>query len=114
MTLNPNEVLKQAQKLQEQMGNLQEKLYHIRVTGSSGGGMVTVELNGRMEVIGLHISPDVLKMQDLGLLEDLVKSAFTDGIDKTREAISQELGALAGGLPNLGGIFPGFGMPGAL
>ena len=114
-SINPFDILKNAQKLQEQMGNLQDKLGNIKVTGFSGGGMVTVELNGRMEVLSIKISPDAMNLQDLGLLEDLIKSAFTDGIEKIREAISQELGAMAGGLgiPNLGGLFPGFGASGA-
>ena len=114
-SINPYDILKNAQKLQEQMGSFQEKLSSIKVTGSSGGGMVTIELNGRMEVLSIHISPDVMNLQDLGLLEDLVKSAFTDGIDKTREALTRELGTLAGsfGLSSLGGLFPGFGSPGA-
>ena len=113
--INPFDILKNAQKLQEQMGNLQEKLGNIKVTGFSGGGMVTIDINGRMEVLNIKISPDAMNLQDLGLLEDLIKSAFTDGIEKIREAISRELGALTGslGIPNLGGIFPGFGTPGA-
>ena len=110
MTINPYDILKNAQKIQEQMGNLQEKLSEIQVTGSAGGGMVTVELNGRMEVLSFHISQDAMKLQDLSLLEDLIKSAFTDGINKTREALSQELGVMAGGF----GLPPmGFGTPGA-
>ena len=103
MQINPFDILKNAQ-------NLQEKLGGIAVTGSSGGGMVEVTLNGRMEVLAVRISRDALGLQDQGMLEDLTGSAFTNAIEKIREAISREMGALAGSL----GMFPGFGAPGAL
>jgi DNA-binding YbaB/EbfC family protein len=114
MNINPFDILKNAQKIQEQMGSLQEKLGDISVTGSAGGGMVEIDLNGRMEVLNIRISPEVVDPQDVGILEDLIVSAFTNAMEKIKEAMSREMGALAGGLgiPGMpGGIpgFPGFG-----
>jgi DNA-binding YbaB/EbfC family protein len=113
MTINPLDILKNAQKVQEQMGAFQEKLGGIRVTGSAGAGMVEIDLNGRMELLGVRISPEVLSPPDREMIQDLVASAFTDAMNKVREAISREMGAMAGalGLPGLPGMMPGF--PGA-
>ena len=116
MDINPFELLKNARKIQEQMGVFQEKLGAIRATGSSGGGMVEVDLNGRMEVLAVRIAPEAADPGDTEMLQDLVTAAFTGGMEKIREQISQEMGAMAGGL-GVTGIpgfpFPGPGFPGA-
>jgi DNA-binding YbaB/EbfC family protein len=95
MNINPFDVLKNAQKIQEQMGDFQAKLETITVTGSAGGGMVEVDLNGRMDVLAVRISPEV--MSDREMLQDLVAAAFTDGMDRIKEAVSRETGNLMGG-----------------
>jgi len=105
MNINPFDVLKNAQKIQEQMSGFQEKLEVITATGSSGGSMVEIDLNGKMEVIAVRIAPQAMEGADVEMLQDLVMAAFTDGMSKVREAISSEVGAMAGGL-NLSG-FPG-------
>jgi DNA-binding YbaB/EbfC family protein len=94
MNINPFEILKNAQKIQEQMGAFQEKLGGIRAEGSSGGGMVTVELNGRMEVVSLRISEEA--MEDREMLQDLITASFNSAMEKIRESINQEMGALSG------------------
>jgi DNA-binding YbaB/EbfC family protein len=109
MNINPFDILKNAQKLQEQMGDIQNKLAAITVTGSAGGGMVEADLNGKMEVLAVRISPEAVESRDTELLEDLTASAFSDALTKVREAISREAGSLAGGL-GLGG-FPGMQGP---
>jgi DNA-binding YbaB/EbfC family protein len=113
MTINPLDILKNAQKVQEQVGAFQEKLSSVTVTGSAGAGMVEIDLNGRMDLLGVRISPEVLNPPDQEMLQDLVAAAFTDGMNKVREAINREMGAMAGalGLPGLPGMMPGF--PGA-
>jgi DNA-binding YbaB/EbfC family protein len=103
MNIHPFDLLKNAQKLQEQMGVLQEKLGTIRVTGSAGGGMVEVDLNGRMETLAVRIAAEA--MEDREMLQDLAAAAFTSGMDKVRQAINAEMGFLAG-MPGLSG-FPG-------
>jgi DNA-binding YbaB/EbfC family protein len=113
MNINPFDILKNAQKIQEQMGAFQEKLARITVTGSAGGGMVEIDLNGKIEMLAVRISPEA--MEDREMLQDLMAAAFNAAMEKTREAINQEMGALAGGLglpPGMSGV-PGFGFPGA-
>jgi DNA-binding YbaB/EbfC family protein len=117
MAINPFDILKNAQKLQEQMGDFQSKLGDITITGAAGGGMVEIDFNGRMEVLEVRIENDA--MEDRAVLEDLVSAAIAGALEKVREAVNQEMGALASGLgiPGLGaGGFPGFpgaGFPGS-
>ena len=99
MQINPFDILKNAQKLQEQMGMLQEKMGSVTAVGSSGGGMVRVELTGRMEVVSLTIAPEAIQAQDVEMLQDLITAAFTSGVENIKEAISRELGGA--GLPGL-------------
>jgi DNA-binding YbaB/EbfC family protein len=106
MAINPFDILKNAQKIQEQMGSFQEKLGEITETGSAGGGMVEIAMNGRMEILGVKILPEAAA--DVEMLQDLVAAAFTGALDKVRATLNREMGALmgmAGGLPG----FPGFG-----
>jgi DNA-binding YbaB/EbfC family protein len=107
MNINPFDILKNAQKIQEQMSGFQEKLATISATGSSGGGMVEIDVNGKMEVIAVRISPEA--MEDVEMLQDLIMAAFTDGINKIREEINSAVGSMTGGL-NLQGLsgLPGF------
>jgi DNA-binding YbaB/EbfC family protein len=116
MNINPFDVLKNAQKIQEQMGALQQKLALLSVTGSAGGGMVEVDINGRMEILAVRIAPEAADPKDIGMLQDLVAAAFTGAMEKIRDRINQEMGAMAGGLgmPNMSGMpgFPGPGFPG--
>jgi DNA-binding YbaB/EbfC family protein len=111
MNINPFDILKNAQKIQEQMGTFQEKLAALSVSGSSGGGMIEIDINGRMEVLGIRIAPEVVDPQDIEMLEGLIISAFTNAMEKIKEAISREMGTMAGGMgiPNFPGSFPGFG-----
>jgi len=105
MNVNPFDILKNAQKVQEQLSGFQEKLETIVVTGVSGGGMVEIDLNGKLEVQAVRISTQAIEFQDAEMLQDLVMAAFTDGMEKAKEAISSEVGSIAGGI-NLSG-FPG-------
>ena len=106
MNINPFDLLKNAQKIQEQMGAFQEKLGSIKVTGSAGGGMTKIDMNGRMEVLSLRIEQEI--MDDREMLQDLIVAAFNNAMDKVREEISQEAGAMlpAGmsGIPGMPGI----------
>jgi DNA-binding YbaB/EbfC family protein len=109
MNINPLDILKNAQKIQEQMGAFQEKLVSISATGSAGGGMVEIDLNGKIEVLAVRIAPEAAEGGDTEMLQDLVTAAFTNALEKIKEAISREMGGLAGGMgiPGLAGI-PGF------
>ena len=88
------------------MGAFQERLGNITVTGSSGAGMVEVELNGRMEMISLKISPDVLVPEEQDMLQDLIVAAYNNAVEKVRETVNREMGAFTGGM-NIPGGFPG-------
>jgi len=96
MNINPFDLLKNAQKIQEQMNGFQEKLGDISVTGSAAAGLVEIDINGKMDVIAVRISPQTLS--DVEMLQDLIMAAFTDGMEKIREAISSQVGSMAGGL----------------
>jgi DNA-binding YbaB/EbfC family protein len=105
MNINPFDILKNAQKIQEQMGSLQEKLGAVVVTGSAGAGMVEVDINGRMELLAVRIAPEAVNPGEVEMLQDLITAAFAGAMEKIREAVNREMGALAGGLPP---GFPGF------
>jgi len=110
MNINPFDILKNAQKIQEQMGAFQEKLGAIRVTGSAGGGMAELDLNGKMEVLALRISPEAMEEGDRELLQDLIVAAFNNAMEKVREAINSEVGGMIpGGIQGIPGMS---GMPG--
>jgi DNA-binding YbaB/EbfC family protein len=106
MTINPFDLLKNAQKIQEQMGSFQEKLGGITETGSAGGGMVEIEMNGRMEILGVRILPEATT--DVEMLQDLVAAAFAGAVGKVREALNREMGALMGITGAMPPGFPGF------
>ncbi|MDR1930752.1 MAG: YbaB/EbfC family nucleoid-associated protein [Treponema sp.] len=109
MNVNPFDILKNAQKIQEQMGSFQEKLGSFSETGAAGGGMVEIEINGRMEVLDVRISPEAVDPEDMEMLQDLVAAALNSAMEKIKERIQREAGALAGlvNLPNIN-----FGAPG--
>ena len=98
MNFNPLDLMKNAQKIQEQMGSFQEKLAAINAMGSAGGGMVEVDLNGKFEVLAIRIAPEVAADGDTEMLQDLIVAAFSNGHEKIREAITREMGAMAGGM----------------
>ncbi|MDR2843009.1 MAG: YbaB/EbfC family nucleoid-associated protein [Spirochaetaceae bacterium] len=106
MNINPFDILKNAQKIQEQMGSFQEQLGNITATGQAGGGMVEIDLNGKMEMLDVRISPDALG--DAEMIQDLIQSAYMNGQEKIKDGIKKEMGSfIAGsGLENLGGAFP--------
>ncbi|MDR0513251.1 MAG: YbaB/EbfC family nucleoid-associated protein [Treponema sp.] len=110
MNINPFDLLKNAQKIQEQMGSFQEKLEAVRVTGSAGGGMAEIDMNGKMEVLAVRIAPEAMEDGDRVMLQDLIAAAFANAMEKVKEAISREVGGMIpGGMQALQG-FPG--MPG--
>jgi len=113
MNINPFDLVKNAQKIQAQMGEFQEKLAELSVTGAAGGGMVEIDISGKMEVLAVRISPEAMEDADTQMLQDLVMAAFSNATEKVREAMNREMSSITGGLniPGLTG-FPG-GFPGA-
>jgi DNA-binding YbaB/EbfC family protein len=98
-------IMKEAQKLQQQMERIQAEVAQKKVEATAGGGMVTVEANGKQEVVSNKIDPEVVSRDDVQMLEDLVLAACNEALRKSREMMQQELGKLTGGLriPGLGG-----------
>jgi len=105
MNINPFDILKNAQKIQEQMAGFQEKLEVISATGASGGSMVEIDINGKLEVTAVRIAPEAMEGGDTEMLQDLIMAAFTDGLAKVREEVNGQVSAITGGL-NIPG-FPG-------
>ena len=98
-------MMKEAQKLQAQMLAMQEEIGKRKVEATAGGGMVTVEVNGKQELTSIKIDPEVINREDAQMLEDLVLAACNEALRKSRELVQQELGKLTGGLK-----IPGLGM----
>jgi DNA-binding YbaB/EbfC family protein len=96
--MNPFELLKNFGNIQSQMAELQEKLAGVRVTGSAGGDMVTVEMNGQFEVLSVVIAPEAVDINEVAMLQDLVRAAMTNALYKVKEAIRAEVSGMAGGI----------------
>jgi DNA-binding YbaB/EbfC family protein len=96
---NLQDMLAQAR---QQAEKLQEKMQQITVEASSGGGSVTVKMNGQKQVLGVVIEPEVMKSGDIEMLQDLVVAAVNEAVRKVDEAMKS----------SLGGMFGGMGLPG--
>lgn len=97
-----NAMMRQIQKLQEQMEAAQAALADETVTASVGGGAVKVTMTGDQHCKSVEISPDLLQDADAEMLQDLVLSAVNMALDQSRELQAQRMGPLAGGIPGLG------------
>jgi DNA-binding YbaB/EbfC family protein len=90
-------IFEQAQRLQEQMSRIQEELGSRTVEASAGGGMVTVTMNGRLEVVRVAIEPSVLESGDREMLQDLIVAAVNAAIRKAQALVADEMKKLTGG-----------------
>ncbi len=100
--MNMDKIMKQAQKMQAQMAKVQEELEGERVEGSAGGGMVIVEANGHGDVVSVKIDPEVVKSEDVEMLEDLVLAAVNEAARRGRELAAERMGKVTGGLGSMG------------
>ncbi len=98
---------KAAQKLQAKMAEMQQKLAETEMTGSAGGGMVNVTLNGKGELRKVKIDPSLADPAEMEILEDLIVAAGNDAKAKIDQHLQAEMAQLTGGLP----MPPGFKMP---
>ena len=101
------------QKVQKEMAKLQDALEDMTVEGTAGGGMVTVEANGKQKILSVKIDPEVVVPEDVEMLEDLITAATNQALDRSRELAQEEMQKIAGGvLGNLpGGLkIPGLGL----
>ncbi|NIS60213.1 MAG: YbaB/EbfC family nucleoid-associated protein [Proteobacteria bacterium] len=104
MTKGLGGMLKQAQKIQAQLAKMQEEMAEKTVEASSGGGMVSVVVNGKQEVISVKIEREVVNPDDIDMLQDLILAAVNEGIRKSQEMVSEEMKRLTGGL-SIPGLF---------
>ena len=95
-------MMKQLQQMQSRMAKMQEELETAEVTGSAGGGAITVSANGHQRILSVAIEPEVLE-EGAELLADMVLAAVNDALDRSRELASQQMGSITAGL----GLPPG-------
>ena len=91
-------LMKQAQQMQQKMLKLQEEIAKRTLDASVGGGMVTVTVNGKSEVLRIKIEPQVVDPNDVEMLEDLIVAGVNEAIRKAQEMVSEEMNKLTGGL----------------
>lgn len=108
-------LLKNAGAIQERMQAMQENLKRLRIEGSAGGGMVTVEMNGQQQVLSCRIEESLFASGDREMVEDLTVAAVNQALDKARLAAVDEMNRLGGGLdvPGIGEALAKFGGAGS-
>jgi len=98
------------QKMQKEFEVLQAKLEEMTVEGSSGGGMVTVEADGKQKILSVKLDPEVVNSDDMEMLEDLIAAAVNQALEKSKNMAQEEMGKIAGGM--LGNLPGGMKIPG--
>ena len=93
--MNPQQLMKQAQQMQERM---QKQMAELKVEATAGGGMVTVTMNGAKQVLSLKIDPEAVSKEDVEMLQDLILAAITDAQRKADEAMQKQMSGMFGGL----------------
>jgi DNA-binding YbaB/EbfC family protein len=101
------DMLRNPQAIQSRVNELREKTARIQATGSSGGGMVKITLNGELAMLSCEIAPEIVDPAEVGLLQDLVRGAYNDASAKVREEIQRELSSGLEGLPIPPGLMGG-------
>ena len=104
---NIGQMLKQAQKMQTKMAEVQESLATHEITGGAGAGLVSVTLNGKGEMRGIKIDPSLIEGGDAEMLEDLIVAAFNDAKAKVEAHVATEMEQVTAGLP----LPPGMKLP---
>lgn len=101
---NLQKMLEKAQKMQEKLA---QEMEEMEVEGTSGGGMVTIRMNGHKRVLSIAINKEVINPEDPEMLQDLILSAFNEANRRTDEEVKSKVGGLAGGfpIPGLSGLF---------
>lgn len=94
-----NRLLQQAQQMKDQIQKAQEKMKGTEFTGSSGGGMVSVTINGTGDMLRVHIDPKLMNPDDTEILSDLIIAAYNDSKSKLESAMTAQMGSFFGG-PN--------------
>jgi DNA-binding YbaB/EbfC family protein len=105
------DIMRQAQKLQDEMQRMQEEARKKTVEASAGGGMVTVVANGGGEIVSIKIEKDVVNPDDVEMLQDLILAAANEALRRSQQMVNEEMSKLTMGLqiPGLGGLGNIFG-----
>jgi DNA-binding YbaB/EbfC family protein len=106
---NMNKMLKQVQEMQAEMVKAQEEAQKQEVEASAGGGMVTVKVNGALEVLEIRIDPDAVDPDDVEMLQDMVQAATNEALRSAQEMVANRMSQVTGGLESALG---GMGLPG--
>jgi hypothetical protein len=100
------DLMKQAQKMQQEMGKIQEESKKKTVEASAGGGMVVATANGALEIVSIKIEKDVVNPEDIEMLQDLVLAAVNEALRQAQQMVSDDMGKVTGGmnLPDMGNM----------
>ena len=101
---NMNSVLKQAQKMQEEMERIQQETEEENIEATSGGGAVKVVVNGKKELVEIKLDPDAVDPEDVETLEDLIMAAVNEAVKKAEDMMEERMGAITGGM-SIPGLF---------
>ena len=102
--MNPQAMLKQAQKMQKKMQEIQEQAELETVETTAGGGMVTVEISGGLQIKRLEIDPEAVDPEDVDMLQDMIVAAVNQGIVEAQAMVSERMSSVTGGM-NIPGLF---------
>lgn len=101
---NMNKLMKQLQKMQQDIAKLQEELQEKTVEATAGGGVVKVVASGGKQIVSIDISPEVVDPDDVEMLQDLIMAATNEALQKAEDMVAEEMSKLTGGL-NMPGLF---------
>ena len=104
MNINPFELMKNAKELQAHFSKMQEEIASLRIQGVSGGGLVKITLSGTFDMLKIELDPIVVDNRDIPMLQDLIRSAHTDAMEKMKDMLKEKMGplaALTGGMPSV-------------
>ena len=96
--MNMQQLMKQAQKMQQQLAEAQENLEQVTVDASAGGGMVKVTVNGQMMLESITIDPEAIDPEDVEVLQDMIIAAVNEGVRGVAEIANKQMGAITGGM----------------
>lgn len=101
-----NDMMQRLQKMQEEMGRVQEEVENSEFSASAGGGAVEVTVSGRHEILSVSLKPEVVDPEDVEMLEDLLKASLNEAIRKANDTMEREMNGVTGGMniPGLSGL----------
>ncbi len=104
MKFSMQNIMEQAQKMQQEMERVKEEINKKTVTAESGGGMVRVTLTGNNNVVEVKIAKEIVDPNDIEMLEDLILAAFNKALNDSAEMVKEEMSKVTGMMPNIPGM----------